>query len=266
MTSLQELTNRARGVSGLFSLAGKKALVVGGTRGLGQAMALAFAACGADVCVAARGPAGLEETAEAIRSLGRRGMSVAVDVGAEAEVERLIETTAGELDGIDILVNSQGISYLHPSVDFDMERWQRVMDVNLKSIVMTCKHAGRIMLARGWGRIINVSSVRGFQGRVEDMAYAPSKGAVNQLTKSLAIEWGPRGVNVNGLAPTFFRTEISAAYLDDPEKGAWALSRIPMKRFGEPADMFGPAVFLASDACSFVNGHVLMVDGGWLIA
>ena len=265
MASLQDLTEKARALPNMFSLAGKKALVVGGNKGLGQAMSLVFAASGADVCVAARGPAGLDETAAAVESLGRKGMSLAVDVSSEAAVAELVEKTVSGLGGIDILVNSQGTVHLESSTDFDMEQWQRVMDVNIKSVVMTCKHAGRVMLSRGRGKIINISSVRGFQGRAGDMAYAPSKGAVNQLTRSLAIEWGPKGVNVNAIAPTFFRTEISAPFLDDSEKSAWAMSRIPMKRFGDPTDMFGPAVFLASDASAFVNGHVLMVDGGWLI-
>lgn len=266
MSDLRDLVERAKGMPALFSLAGKKALVVGGNKGLGQAMSLAFAASGADVCIAARGPDGFAETAGAIGDLGRRCVHVGVDVTTEAAVEGLVRRVVDEFGTIDILVNSQGIAHLEPSDRFDMDAWDRVMDVNLKSMVMTCKHVGRVMLARGGGRIINISSVRGFQGRIGDLAYAPSKGAVNQLTRSLAIEWGPRGINVNAIAPAFIRTAISAAILDDPVKGKWVLSRSPMGHTGEVWDMFGPAVFLASDACRFVNGHVLMVDGGWLIA
>jgi 2-deoxy-D-gluconate 3-dehydrogenase len=140
------------------------------------------------------------------------------------------------------------------------------MDVNLKSIFLCCKHAGRIMLKQGKGKIINISSVRSFQGRAEDLAYAPSKGAVNQLTRSLAIEWGAKGVNVNAIAPVFTLTAINRELLQDPEKTAWVLSRIPMKRLGELDDLFGPVVFLASEASNFVNGHILIVDGGWLAA
>ncbi len=145
-----------------------------------------------------------------------------------------------------------------------MAEWQRVMDVNLKSVVLMCKHVGRVMLQQGKGKIINISSVRGFQGRAEDLAYAPSKGAVNQLTRSLAIEWGPRGINVNGIAPVFTLTAINRTLLADPKKKEWVLSRIPMKRLGEIEDLFGPVVFLASEASNFVNGHTLPVDGGWL--
>ena len=155
---------------------------------------------------------------------------------------------------------------LQPSEIFDTAAWQRVIDVNLKSVFLCCKHVGRVMLAQGKGKIINISSVRGFQGRAGDPAYAPSKGAVNQLTHSLAIEWGPKGINVNGIAPTFTRTAMAAPTLDDPEKRAWVLSRIPIGRVGEVEDLFGPVVFLASAASDMVNGHILPVDGGWLAA
>jgi 2-deoxy-D-gluconate 3-dehydrogenase len=155
---------------------------------------------------------------------------------------------------------------LQPAAEFDVEDWQQVMDVNLKSLVLCCKHVGRVMLQQGKGKIINISSVRGFQGRAEDLAYAPSKGAVNQLTHSLAIEWGVKGIQVNGIAPAFTRTALSAPILDDPVKSAWVLSRIPMGRTGELVDFMGPAIFLASDASSFVNGHILLVDGGWMAA
>ena len=266
MSELVELLAKARNFPSQWSLAGRKALVVGGNKGLGQAMSLGLAAVGADVCVAGRGPDGLEETAGAIGELGSKGFSVAADVTREENVEELIAKAHEKLGGLDILVNSQGMAYLQPSVDFDMEEWQRVMDVNIKSLVMTCKHAGRIMVRQGKGKIINISSVRGFQGRACDLAYAPSKGAVNQLTRSLAIEWGPKGVNVNAIAMAFFKTAISAPILNDPERRAWVYSRSPMGRIGVLEDMFGPIVFLASDASSFVNGHVMMLDGGWTIA
>ncbi len=266
MSELEELTQKAKAFPSMLDLSGKKALIAGGNKGLGQAMALALAAAGADVCVAGRGPAGLDETAGAVSSLGRKGMSVAADVTDEKTVEDLVKRTVDGLGGLDILVNSQGTAYLHPSVDYDMAEWERVMNVNLKSLVLTCKYAGRVMVAKGKGKIINISSVRGFQGRIGDMAYAPSKGAVNQLTRSLAIEWGPKGINVNAIAPAFIRTEISAAILDDPEKRAWVMSRVPIGRLGQREDIFGPVLFLASDVSGFVNGHVLMLDGGWLIA
>ncbi len=267
MTDLAELAARAAQTPVLFRLEGRVALVVGGTRGLGQAMALALAAAGADVCIAGRGPAGLEETAQAVAGLGRRASSCAADASDERQVERLIAHVLEAHGRLDVLVNSQGIVALAPSVEFDADEWQRVMDVNVKSVFLCCKHAGRVMLAQGKGKIINVSSVRGFQGRAQDLAYAPSKGAVNQLTRSLAIEWGPRGVNVNAIAPTFTPTDLGGgSFLQDQAKREWVLSRIPMRRLGRLEDLFGPAVFLASDASDFVNGHVLAVDGGWLAA
>ncbi len=136
----------------------------------------------------------------------------------------------------------------------------------LKSVFLTCKHGAKIMLEQGKGKIINISSVRGFQGRAQDLAYAPSKGAVNQLTRSLAIEFGAKGINVNAIAPVFTLTSISAPQINDPEKRNWILSRIPMKRLGRLEDLFGPVIFLASSASDFVNGHILVVDGGWLAA
>ena len=249
-----------------FRLDGKAALVVGGNKGLGQAMALALAAAGADVCVVARGPAGLKETAAAVSTLGRKGTSIAADVSDEDQVEHMVAKMVETYGRIDILVNSQGMVHLQPTTEFDTEAWQRVIDVNLKSLFLCCKHVGRVMLAQDKGKIINISSVRGFQGRAMDPAYAPSKGAVNQLTHSLAIEWGPKGINVNAIAPVFTRTAMAAPIIDDPATRDWVLSRIPMKRTGELDDLFGPVVFLASESSNFVNGHVLVVDGGWIAA
>jgi 2-deoxy-D-gluconate 3-dehydrogenase len=266
MGQLGSLLDKARNLDRLFSLREKTALVVGGNKGLGQAMALALAASGADVAVAGRGPDGLGETAAAIETLGRKSLAIAADATKKKDVEEMVARTHDSLGGPDILVNSQGTVHLQEAVDFDMDQWDRVMNVNVRSMVLTCKEAGKLMLARGYGRIINISSVRSIQGRVNDLAYAPSKGAVNQLTHSLAIEWGPRGITVNAIGPCFVRTEISAAFLDDPVKRTWVMSRIPMGEYSVPEDMFGAVVFLASDASRFVNGHLLMIDGGWTIA
>ena len=218
----------------------------------------------AEVCAVGRDPAALADTAAALQTLGRRGLGYRADVTDEAQVEAMVRFVVETYGRLDILVNSQGIVHLQPIEEFDAEAWKRVMDVNVKSVFLCCKHAARVMLAQGKGKIINISSVRAFQGRVNDAAYAPSKGAVNQLTHSMAIEWGPRGINVNALAPVFTRTAMAAPQLDNPQTRAWILSRIAMKRPGELDDLFGPIVFLASDASNFVNGHVLVVDGGWL--
>lgn len=261
---LERVVAAATRITRLFDLSGKTAVVVGGNKGLGQAIALALAGAGADVCVAARGPAGLEETARAISSLGRQGRWVATDVSVEDNVVELKRRVLEMHGRVDILVNSQGIAHLQEIAVFDTARWDAVMSVNLRSVFLCCKHFGSIMLERGSGKIINISSVRGFQGRAKDAAYAPSKAAVIQLTRSMAIEWGPRGINVNGIAPTFTLTSISEELLADPVNRQFALSRIPMKRLGEVEDVMGPALFLASAASDFVNGHTLPVDGGWL--
>jgi 2-deoxy-D-gluconate 3-dehydrogenase len=266
MSDLDRIRKLAPSTLDRFRLDGQAALVVGGTKGLGQAMALALAAAGADVCAASRGPEGLTDTAHAITELGRRGTSFAVDATDEAQVQRMVSFMLDTYGRIDILVNSQGAVALEPAAEVDMDTWQQVIDVNLKSLVLCCKHIGQVMLAQGSGKVINISSVRGFQGRAGDVAYAPSKGAVNQLTRSLAIEWGPQGVNVNAIAPVFTRTALAESFLSDSAKRDWVLGRIPMNRLGELDDLFGPIVFLASAASDFVNGHVLLVDGGWIAA
>ena len=266
MSELEQLTDLAKSTLNRFGLDEKVAMVVGGSQGLGQAMALALAAAGADVCVVGLGEENLKKTSEAIAKLGRKGQWIETDVTQEENVKKGVDQVQRFFGRIDILVNSQGTSYLQPSAEFDADAWQRVMDVNLKSIFLCCKHVGRVMLQQGKGKIINISSVRSFQGRAEDLAYAPSKGAVNQLTRSLAIEWSVKGINVNAIAPVFTLTPMNRAILDDPVKKEWVLSRIPMRRLGELEDLFGPVVFLASEASNFINGHILIVDGGWIAA
>ncbi len=194
------------------------------------------------------------------------GIFFATDVTVERNVIDLMDFVRTQFGGLDVLVNSQGAVYLKDAIDFEEEEWQKVIDINLKSVFLTCKHGAKLMLEQGKGKIINISSVRGFQGRAQDLAYAPSKGAVNQLTRSLAIELGIKGINVNGIAPVFTLTAISAPQINDPKKREWILSRIPLRRLGALEDLFGPVIFLASPASDFVNGHVLPVDGGWLIA
>jgi NAD(P)-dependent dehydrogenase (short-subunit alcohol dehydrogenase family) len=167
---------------------------------------------------------------------------------------------------IDILVNSAGIVSLKPTIEFPLEEWRRIIAVNLEGAFLCCKEVGKAMLRQERGKIINMSSVRGLQGRANDPAYPASKGAINLLTKSLAIEWAAKGINVNAIAPTFIRTDLNAFMLDDPPTRDWVLSRIPMGRVGQIWDLFGAAVFLASPASDFITGQTLYVDGGWTAA
>jgi NAD(P)-dependent dehydrogenase (short-subunit alcohol dehydrogenase family) len=253
-------------VPALFSVADRVAIVTGGSRGLGRGIALALAAGGAHVVPVARTAADVQAVADEVRSLGCRSLPVSTDITDEASVQAMVQCVVEEFGRIDILVNSAGIVSLKPTVEFPVEEWQRILDVNLRGTFICCKEVGKVMLAQGGGKIINVSSVRGLQGRANDPAYPASKGAVNLLTKSLAIEWARQGINVNAIAPTFIRTDLNAFMLDDPATRDWVLSRIPMGRVGQIWDIFGLAIFLASPASDFVTGQTIYLDGGWTAA
>jgi NAD(P)-dependent dehydrogenase (short-subunit alcohol dehydrogenase family) len=262
MESIPE--EKIKGVRSLFDLKGRTAVITGGSRGLGRGMALALAAAGVDVAVVSRTQADLEAVAEEIKQLGRKGLGISADVSDEKQVEGMVEEVLGEFKKINILINSAGIVSIKPTIDYPLDEWQRVMDVNLRGTFLCCKHVGKVMLRQGEGKIINLSSVRGLQGRAKDPSYPASKGAVNMLTKSLALEWAKHNITVNAIAPTFIRTNISAPLLNDREWREWIVSRIPMGRTGEIWDLFGPMLFLVSRASDFVTGQILYVDGGWI--
>jgi len=249
-----------------FALTDQVAVVTGGSRGLGRGIALALAAAGAHIVPVSRTEADLLAVAQEVRSLGRRSLPLAVDVTEEAQVQEMVQRVVGEFGRIDILVNSAGIVIIKPTPDFPLTEWERVIRVNLEGTFLCCKEVGKVMLQQERGKIINISSVRGLQGRANDPAYPASKGAVNLLTKSLAIEWAQKGITVNAIAPTFIRTDLNAFLLEDAPTRAWVLSRIPMGRVGQIWDLFGAAVFLASPASDFITGHILYVDGGWTAA
>lgn len=255
-----------RRVPELFNLTDKVAVVTGGTKGLGRGMSLALAAAGADVAVVARSKSELDEVAEEIKSLGRDGLGVPTDVTDPEAVAAMVDTVVSHFKRIDILINAAGMIIMKPTLEFPVKEWEQVIKLNLEGTFLTCQAVGRVMVEQQKGKIINMSSVRGHQARANDPAYPASKAAVNLLTKSLAIEWAPYNITVNAIAPTFIKTDLNTFLLDDPKVRNWVVGRIPMGRVGNIEDLFGAAVFLASEASDFITGQVLYVDGGWTAA
>jgi 2-deoxy-D-gluconate 3-dehydrogenase len=245
-----------------FDLSGRVAAVTGANTGIGQAIAVALATAGADVALIGRTPA--TDTAEQVRALGRRTEIVSADLSTIAPVERVVAETLEKLGRLDILVNNAGIIRRADAVDFTEEDWDAVVDTNLKSVFFLCQAAGRHMIAQGQGRIINIASMLTFQGGVRVPSYTASKSGIGGLTKLLANEWAKHGVTVNAIAPGYIATNNTAALQADPARNAAIVDRIPAGRWGNPGDLGGAAVFLASDAAAYVQGHILAVDGGWL--
>jgi NAD(P)-dependent dehydrogenase (short-subunit alcohol dehydrogenase family) len=245
-------------------LAGRVAVVLGGTTGIGLALSLGMARAGAVVVPSGRRAEYVQEAAAAIEAIGRPSLRVPSDVTDRASLERLRDAAVAAFGKVDILVNCAGMTKRGATLDFDEGTWTSILDTNLTGTLRGCQVFGRAMLARGYGRIINVASLTSFVAFHEVAAYGASKAAVAALTKSLAIEWGPKGVSVNAIAPGVFRTDLNEALLDGTARGQELLMRTPMKRFGKVDELSGAAVFLASDAASFVNGEIIAVDGGFL--
>jgi 2-dehydro-3-deoxy-D-gluconate 5-dehydrogenase len=245
-----------------FDLTGRVAIVTGANTGIGQGIAVALARAGADVALVGRTSA--DETAEQIRASGRKAALIAADLSTIALVEEIVERTRAELGGLDILVNNAGIIRRADAVDFSEEDWDAVIDTNLKSVFFLCQAAGRHMIAQGRGKIVNIASMLSFQGGIRVPSYTASKSGLAGLTKLLANEWAAKGVNVNAIAPGYIATSNTAALQADETRNRQILERIPAARWGAPADLGGAAVFLASSASDYVNGHILAVDGGWL--
>jgi 2-deoxy-D-gluconate 3-dehydrogenase len=246
-----------------FKLEGKVALVTGASAGLGQAIAITLAEAGADVVCHGntRTP---DVTLDAISRLDRQAFAVAGDLAKKETPSALIEVTIGKFGRIDILVNNAGTIRRAPAVDYSEEDWNTVIEVNLSAVFRLSQLAGSRMLEQGGGKIVNIASLLSFQGGITVPAYAASKGGVAQLTKALANEWAGQGINVNAIAPGYMRTDNTKALQQDPTRKRQILERIPAARWGEPSDLAGAVVFLASSASDYVNGHVLVVDGGWL--
>jgi NAD(P)-dependent dehydrogenase (short-subunit alcohol dehydrogenase family) len=247
-----------------LELTDRVAVVVGGTSGIGRAIALGLAEAGADVVVSSRRAGHVDAVATEIESRGRKTVRMTADVSDRASLAALLEKCVAELGQVDILVNCAGRTKRGATLDVDEAEWNAIIETNLNGTLRACQVFGRHMLERGSGKIINIGSLTSFVSFMEVAAYGASKSAVRALTQSLAIEWGPRGVNVNGIAPGVFRTDLNSALLDGTDRGRELLQRTPMKRFGDVSELAGTAVFLASEAASFINGEIIAVDGGFL--
>jgi 2-dehydro-3-deoxy-D-gluconate 5-dehydrogenase len=249
-------------MSGLFDLTGRVAVVTGGNTGIGQGLAIALAEAGADVALVGRTPA--EETAERVRAVGARAELIQADLSTIAPVNEVVARTVAGLGTLDILVNNAGIIRRADALEFTEEDWDAVIDTNLKSVFFLSQAAARHMVKQGGGKIINIASMLSFQGGIRVPSYTASKSGVAGLTKLLANEWAAKGINVNAIAPGYIATNNTAALQADQSRNRQILERIPAARWGQPSDLAGAAVFLASQASNYVQGHVLAVDGGWL--
>jgi 2-dehydro-3-deoxy-D-gluconate 5-dehydrogenase len=245
-----------------LQLRGRRALVTGGTRGIGRGIAEALAAAGADIaCIGRSDPA---ETLAAVKSLGRRAHWVRADLGAKPDYSAIIGQVVVNLGGLHVLVNNAGIIRRNNAIDFTEADWDAVLDVNLKAVFFLSQAAARHMIPAGGGKIINIASMLSFQGGIRVPSYTASKSGIAGLTRLLANEWAVSGINVNAIAPGYFATNNTTALRADVKRNAEILARIPSGRWGDPRDLGGAAVFLASSAANYVQGIVLPVDGGWL--
>lgn len=247
----------------IFNLTGKKAIITGGSSGLGHGMADALLRSGCEIVIVGSSQKG-EKIVEDYRAEGLPAHFVKGDLSKREEVSRSFEEALLLLNGrLDILVNSAGVQRRYPSEDFPIEEWDLVMAVNLDALWLYCQMAGRVMLKQGYGKIINVASVLSYDGGFTVPAYTATKGAVAQVTKALANEWAGRGVNINAIAPGYMDTPLNVNLVNNPERNADIMKRIPQGRWGSEEDVKGAAVFLASDASGYVNGTLLLVDGGY---
>ncbi len=262
--AVSEVESSAKRGSALFDLSGKRAVVVGGTTGIGRALSVGLAAAGADVVATGRRIEQMEETAAAIEALGRRTLRQTADVSDRASLVALRDRVVHELGPVDVLVNCAGRIRRVPTLEIEESEWNSIVDTNLTGTLRSCQVFAPGMLERGAGRIINIASLNSFVSFHEVASYAASKAGVAALTRSLAVEWSRRGVLVNAIAPGVFRTALNQQLLDSTPRGQELLMRTPQGRFGRVEELVGAAVFLASDASSYVTGVVLPVDGGFL--
>lgn len=247
----------------MFSLRGKRALVTGSSRGIGYGIAEALAGAGAEIIINSRNPEALGAAAATLSEGGANVRALAFDVTSEASVEDAIAHAENEMGPIDILVNNAGVQHRSALEDFPLDKFEMVMATNVTSAFLVGRAVARGMIARGRGKIINICSVMSDLARPSIAPYAASKAAIANLTRGMAVDWARHGLHINGIAPGYIATELNAALLDNPEFNAWIEKRTPMGRWGAPEELGGAAVFLASEASSFVNGHILYVDGAF---
>jgi len=251
-------------INELFDLRGKTAIVTGGGRGLGEQIAIALAEAGANVVVCSRKVEACQVVSDQLLKLGVRSLALECDVVNPENIRNVVQRTLEEFGSIDILVNNSGATWIAPALEMESDKWDRIMDINLKAVFLFSQAVGKVMVQQGSGKIINIASITGFGGQdpqvTDGIGYATSKGAVINFTKDLAVKLAPNNVHVNAIAPGFFPTKMTNGHLD--YIGEKILERTPANRFGSNFDMKGPALFLASKASDYVFGHVLVVDGG----
>lgn len=251
-------------INSLFTLEGKTAMVTGASRGLGKAMAIAMAEAGANVAALSTVAENSASTVEEIKKIGKNAIAISCDVTRKDEISTAINKTIEEFAQIDILINNAGTIRRAPAEKYSDEDWDLVIETNLNSIFRFCREVGKYMIERKAGKIINIASLLSFSGGITVPAYAASKGGVAQLTKALANEWAKHNVQINSIAPGYFRTDNTRALQDDPVRNEQITARIPAGDWGSPDDIKGAAIFLASPASDYVNGHIMLVDGGWM--
>lgn len=247
----------------LFDLSGRVAVVTGGAGGIGKALALGLADAGADVVVVSRNLGKLQEVASQITEMGRKSLAVSADLTDEPQTQEMVQTVLQSFPTIDILVNAHGLAIRQPAESFNIDDWQKVMDINVRGTFLPSKAVAPTMIAQKHGKIVNLSSVRGQYGLPRDYAaYSTSKGAVDTLTKTLACEWAKFNIQVNAIAPTMIETDLTRAALANPEFAQQMRNRIPMGRWGMPEELVGLCILFASDASAFITGQVVYADGG----
>lgn len=251
-------------ISNLFNIEGKKILITGSSRGLGFIIAKALGEAGAVILLNGTREESLAIKANELREQGIKCFASAFDVSDNQDVESSLPALIKDAGGIDVLINNAGIQIRHPLEDFPEEDWQRIIDVNLKGAFLVSKNLVKTMMNQGHGKIINICSVQSELGRPTITPYAASKGGIKMMTKGMATEWGKHNIQVNGIGPGYFITEMTQTLVDDEKFNSWLCSRTPANRWGLPSELVGAAIFLSSEASNYVNGHILYVDGGML--